>query len=55
MSFNDLPEKFHSLDIDTDAYLSFDELLKAIDDFFDYRSELNTEEVYRMINFFFAQ
>jgi len=55
MSFADLPDKFHSLDADTDAYLSFDELLKAIDDFFDYRSELNTDEVYRMINFFFAQ
>jgi hypothetical protein len=55
MKFAELPEKFHSLDSDTDAYLSFDELLKAIDDFFDYRSELNTDEVYRIINFFFAQ
>jgi hypothetical protein len=55
MSFSDLPEKFHSLDTDTDAYLSFDELLKAINDFFDYRSVLVTDEVYRMINFFFAQ
>lgn len=55
MSFAELPVKFHSLDTDTDTYLSFDELLKAIDDFFDYRSELNTDEVYRMINFFFAQ
>jgi hypothetical protein len=55
MSFADLPDKFRSLDTDTDTYLSFDELLKAINDFFDYRSELNTDEVYRMINFFFAQ
>lgn len=55
MSFNDLPEKFHLLDIDTDNYLSFEELLKAIDDFFDYHSTLITDEVYRMINFFFAQ
>jgi hypothetical protein len=55
MSFGELPAKFRSVDIDKDAYLSFDELLKAIDDFFDYRSELTTDEVYRMINFFFAQ
>src|SRR4030043_129621 len=55
MSFADLPDKFRSLATDTDTYLSFDELLKAINDFFDYRSELNTDEVYRMINFFFAQ
>ena len=55
MSFAQLPEKYLSLDSDTDAYLSFDELLKAIDDFFDYRSTLVTDEVYKMINFFFAQ
>jgi hypothetical protein len=55
MTFGELPEKFHPLDSDRDSYLSFDELLKAIDDFFDYRSELNTDEVYRIINFFFAQ
>ncbi|KPK83975.1 MAG: hypothetical protein AMS27_11315 [Bacteroides sp. SM23_62_1] len=55
LSLIDMPEKFHSLDNDGDAYLSFDELLKAIDDFFDYRSELITDEVYQVINFFFAQ
>jgi len=55
MTLADLPEKFHVLDIDGDAYLSFDELLLSIDDFFDYQSFLDTEEVYRVINFFFAQ
>jgi len=55
LSLMDMPEKFHPLDIDGDHYLSFDELLKAIDDFFDYRSELVTDEVYQVINFFFAQ
>jgi Ca2+-binding EF-hand superfamily protein len=55
MAFGDLPAKFRSLDVDTDKYLSFDELLKVIDDFFDYRSDLNTNEVYSVINFFFAQ
>jgi len=55
LSLMDMPEKFHSLDTDGDNYLSFDELLKAIDDFFDYQSELVTDEVYQVINFFFAQ
>jgi hypothetical protein len=55
MTLSELPAKFRSLDTDSDGYLSFEELLKAIDDFFDYRSELNTDEVYKMINFFFAQ
>lgn len=55
LSLLDMPEKYHPLDVDGDTYLSFDELLKAIDDFFDYRSELVTDEVYQVINFFFAQ
>ncbi len=55
MSLSDLPEKFHQLDQDQDGYLSFDEMLKAIDDFFDYESFLVTDEVYIMINFFFVQ
>jgi hypothetical protein len=55
MTMADLDEKFHVLDTDSDGYLSFDELLLSIDDFFDYRSFMNTEEVYMVINFFFAQ
>lgn len=55
MSLSDMPDKFHQLDQDEDGYLSFDEMLKAIDDFFDFKSFLITEEVYTMINFFFAQ
>jgi hypothetical protein len=55
MTLAELPEKFHVLDGDEDGYLSFDELLIAIDDFFDYQSFMDTEEVYRVINFFFAQ
>jgi hypothetical protein len=55
MTFDQLDEKFHVLDLDGDQYLSFDELLLAIDDFFDFRSFMDTEEVYEVINFFFAQ
>ncbi len=55
MTLADLPEKFRVLDTDGDAYLSFDELLVAINDFFDYHSFMDTRDVYRVINFFFAQ
>lgn len=55
MTLDDLPEKFHILDTDGDGYFSFDELLFSIDEFFDYRSFMSTEEVYQVINFFFAQ
>lgn len=55
LTLADLPEKFHVLDTDGDGYFSFDELLISIDDFFDFESFMDTEEVYRVINFFFAQ
>jgi len=55
MTFDQLDEKFHVLDLNGDKDLSFDELLLAIDDFFDFRSFMVTDEVYEVINFFFAQ
>ncbi|KKK80492.1 hypothetical protein LCGC14_2822960, partial [marine sediment metagenome] len=55
MTLADLPEKFHVLDNDGDGYLSFDELLLSIDDFFDFQSFMDTDEVYQVINFFFVQ
>lgn len=55
MTFDQLDEKLHSLDLDGDRYLSFDELLLAIDEFFDFKSFMVTDEVYEVINFFFAQ
>jgi hypothetical protein len=55
MTLAEMPEKFHKLDLDNDSYLSFDEMLTSIDEFFDFRSDLNTGEIYRLISFFFAQ
>ena len=55
MTFEQLDEKFHGLDLNGDKYLSFDELLLAIDDFFDFKSFMMTDEVYEVINFFFSQ
>ncbi|MFO7828056.1 MAG: EF-hand domain-containing protein [Bacteroidales bacterium] len=53
--YDEIPEKFKKLDKDGDNYISFDELLDAIDGFFDFDSEFTTEDIYELNNFFFAQ
>lgn len=51
----EIPEKYKKLDKNGDAYISFDELLEAINGFFDFDSEFKTEDIYDLNNFFFAQ
>ena len=51
----EIPEKFKKLDVDNDNYISFDELLRAINKFFDDDSELKPDDIYELNNFFFAQ
>lgn len=51
----EIPEKYKKLDKDGDNYISFDELLDAINGFFDFDSEFSTEDIYDLNNFFFAQ
>ena len=55
MTLDEMPEKFHVIDRDGDSYINFDELLIAIDDFFDFQSFMETDEVYDVINLFFSQ
>lgn len=50
-----LPPKFKSLDIDGDGYLSFEELIKAINDYFDFSNDLTTKDIYELQDFFFEQ
>ena len=50
-----LPIKFKPLDLDADGYISFEELLKAIDNFFDFSSTLTSKELYELQDFFFEQ
>lgn len=50
-----IPEKFKALDEDNDGYISFDELLKTVDLYFDYQLELDIEEVRELNDFFFSQ
>lgn len=51
----EIPEKFKSVDVDGDGYISFDEVLKAIDAFFDFDNELTTDDIYELNDFFFSQ
>ncbi len=50
-----IPEKFKLLDEDGDGYISFDELLVAVDHYFDFQLDLNIDEVRELNDFFFSQ
>jgi hypothetical protein len=50
-----IPAKFKSVDEDGDGYVSFDELLKAINNYFDFSSDLSTKDLYELQDFFFEQ
>jgi hypothetical protein len=51
----EIPEKFKKLDINSDGYIDFEELLKAIDNFFDGKFDFKVEDIYELNNFFFEQ
>jgi hypothetical protein len=50
-----IPEKFKKIDADGDGYISFDEILDEIDRFFDFDSNLSSEDIYELDDFFFSQ
>jgi hypothetical protein len=52
---NEIPGRFLPLDKDADGYISFEELLQAIDLYFDYQIDLKIEEVRELNDFFFSQ
>lgn len=51
----EIPDKFKSLDADGDGYIDFDELLKAIDEYFDFKLNFTVQDIYDLNNFFFEQ
>lgn len=51
----EIPDKFKPVDTDKDGYISFDEMLKEIDRYFDFTSELTAADLYELNNFFFSQ
>jgi hypothetical protein len=50
-----IPEKFKGVDNNKDGYISFDEILDEIDNFFDFKTDLNSDDIYELNNFFFSQ
>ena len=50
-----VPDKYKSVDKDNDGYISFEEVMEAIDNFFDFESDLTTQEIYKLNDFFFSQ
>ncbi len=50
-----IPEAFKLLDEDGNGYISFDELLVAIDLYFDFKLDLGIVEVRELNDFFFSQ
>jgi len=50
-----IPVRFRQVDTNHDGEISFDELLKTIDDYFDYRTMLSMEDIYDLLNFYFSQ
>jgi hypothetical protein len=49
------PEIFAVVDADGDGYLSFDELIMAIDMYFDSQIDMGLDDLRDLNNFFFAQ
>lgn len=50
-----IPDKFRIVDADADGYISFQELLKAINDFFDEKNTFTPDEIYELNEYFFSQ
>ncbi len=50
-----IPDKFKKVDIDRDGYISFDELLRTIDNYFDGTSDYTPNDIKELNNFFFEQ
>jgi hypothetical protein len=51
----EIPEKFKYSDTNNDGYISFEELLDVIDDFFDFKLNFTVEDIYQLNNYFFTQ
>lgn len=51
----EIPDKFKAVDKDNNGEISYDELLDAIDDFFNDESDYNANDIYELNDFFFAQ
>lgn len=55
MEVVEIPDEFAVLDSNEDGYISFDELLHVIDDYFDFEINLTLDELRQLNEFFFSQ
>lgn len=52
---NKLPEKLRPADLDGDGTITFEEVIRAVDDYFSGTSELTPEDIYELNAYFFNQ
>ena len=50
-----IPEKYQTLDLDKDNYISAKEVTGAIDSFFDGGNNLTAKDLHQLIDFYFEQ
>ncbi len=53
--YDGIPDKFKHLDLNNDKWISPKELQQAINDFFDFKSNLKADDIYELKEFFFQQ
>jgi hypothetical protein len=54
-SFDEMPEKFKPVDLNSDGYISLEEINIAIDKFFDMQTNLTIDDIHELNDFFFDQ
>lgn len=54
-TYDEIPDKFKPLDVNEDGWISPKELQNAINDFFDFKSNLKADDIYELKDFFFLQ
>ena len=50
-----IPDKFRTVDADGDGYISFDEVIHTVDDYFTGNNSFTPDDIYELNAFFFAQ
>ena len=50
-----IPDKFRVVDADGDGYISFDEVIRTVDDYFTGNNNFSPDDIYELNAFFFAQ
>ena len=51
----ELPERLRSADLDGDGTITFEEVIRAVDDYFSGSSQLTPADIYELNAFFFTQ